>query len=665
MQSFNELTESYLEKGISIIPVVGKKPFTPNWQKYSLELPDNPLTAPNQTGIGICLGPASNLVAVDIDTDDKNVLDKVPYSPVVRRGRKGEVRFFQYNKNIDSRTYHKKKIEILSVGRQVVIPPSIHPETNKPYEWTQGDLLNFDISLLPELDLSFIESIPDIGFELKDGAVGRNNKLKDIASACLTRYESIEDTANEVYEYDKEMHTNRLFIDKSEGFSADTEAKAFANASSFVASIYRSLISSGVLTPLSKFSSIEDQQKIVAPSQFEKKSYPEPEGMLKKIKEYIQECSYTKVPNMAIGSAIAILATVIGNMFRYSDVFPNQYVLLIAKSGTGKKFGISAAKSLLDGKIGSADYLSSPAIYSGLEDHIVRLDVSEEFSKVLKLIKDGGAWQSAIPQDLCALWSASYDDFYLPASKGTEKDKKNKISRPNISILASTTESEFKESVNKSIFTSGLIPRFLIFMDERSKEVKIELDREKIMFLEEDIKRDIGQFVARRNKYTGAVAEVEYKLSDASRELFYKTMQDMYDQAGEAEDDAIRSILNRSREHLKKLMLLHAVSRLDASLNINEDDIVWARDVIETSIHNAKAFISEASAENQMQSHKERVFNIIASSGKISKSDLVRKTQFLASRQRDDLLKDLIDAGRIGYCEESSAKKPRKVFFAT
>jgi len=30
-------------------------------------------------------------------------------------------------------------VEILSTGKQVVMPPSIHPDTNKPYAWAEGN----------------------------------------------------------------------------------------------------------------------------------------------------------------------------------------------------------------------------------------------------------------------------------------------------------------------------------------------------------------------------------------------------------------------------------------------------------------------------------------------------------------------------------------------
>ena len=39
--SLNEIADNYLNKGLSIIPLIGKKPVIANWQRYNYELPDH------------------------------------------------------------------------------------------------------------------------------------------------------------------------------------------------------------------------------------------------------------------------------------------------------------------------------------------------------------------------------------------------------------------------------------------------------------------------------------------------------------------------------------------------------------------------------------------------------------------------------------------------
>jgi putative DNA primase/helicase len=91
--------------------------------------------------MGLPLGPQSGLVAIDIDTDDEKVHALIeqllPKSPWKRRGKKGCVYVFKYT---GQRTFRIRDVtgatilECLSQGAQIVLPPSIHPDTQRPYE---------------------------------------------------------------------------------------------------------------------------------------------------------------------------------------------------------------------------------------------------------------------------------------------------------------------------------------------------------------------------------------------------------------------------------------------------------------------------------------------------------------------------------------------------
>ena len=113
--------------------------------------------------VGIALGPSSGIIAIDVDTDDPKILGVIepiiPKSLVRKRGARGYTVFFRlaHGQKIVTRKFsvHKKTVlEILSKGRQTVIPPSIHPETCKPYFWvsTQGleDTRPYELGEVPD-----------------------------------------------------------------------------------------------------------------------------------------------------------------------------------------------------------------------------------------------------------------------------------------------------------------------------------------------------------------------------------------------------------------------------------------------------------------------------------------------------------------------------------
>ena len=153
----------YLAKGYSVVPLAPKQkgPKIQGWTRFceTLMTPDEAQAFCNKNNnIGLALGPASGVCAVDIDTDDPEIIKQIekliPDSPVKKRGAKGYTAFYKFNgapsksvKSLDGQS----GVDFLSAGRQTVLPPSIHP-SGMEYCWlTQQTLLTIDKSTLPEL----------------------------------------------------------------------------------------------------------------------------------------------------------------------------------------------------------------------------------------------------------------------------------------------------------------------------------------------------------------------------------------------------------------------------------------------------------------------------------------------------------------------------------
>jgi hypothetical protein len=110
-------------------------------------------------GLGL-LGGYRGLVPIDIDTDDADIqaaIDTVlPKYLVAKRGRRGITLFYRDpSGGIKPRKFKRADgsmiMEVLTTG-QVVVPPTIHPETQRPYQWvTECTLFEASIDDLPEL----------------------------------------------------------------------------------------------------------------------------------------------------------------------------------------------------------------------------------------------------------------------------------------------------------------------------------------------------------------------------------------------------------------------------------------------------------------------------------------------------------------------------------
>lgn len=154
---FRNNAPKYWEKGLPAIPLhkwdtindkgvsIGKAPCLNQWQRFNCYMPTYAeqqewLAKYPDGNIGLPLGEQSRCVALDIDTDNPNelaLIDRlVPKSPWARVGKKGKVLMFKYN---GEKTFRIKDntgrtiCELLSSKTQVVLPPSIHPDTKQPY----------------------------------------------------------------------------------------------------------------------------------------------------------------------------------------------------------------------------------------------------------------------------------------------------------------------------------------------------------------------------------------------------------------------------------------------------------------------------------------------------------------------------------------------------
>jgi hypothetical protein len=158
-----EAARLYALEGLIVTPLNGKIPMITAWQLQPKPT-DSDLISWFATGnhnIGIRTGLISRLAAIDIDAAGKEVFnqtgfsaglkDKIANTRMTKTGGGGYHILFRFSltefpDGIETvKLWHKAGVkgEILLQGnnRQVVSPPSIHPETKKPYESNCKDLL--------------------------------------------------------------------------------------------------------------------------------------------------------------------------------------------------------------------------------------------------------------------------------------------------------------------------------------------------------------------------------------------------------------------------------------------------------------------------------------------------------------------------------------------
>jgi hypothetical protein len=161
-----------------LVPVVGKRPYQKNWVKEQCSRSEilAELQSGKATGVGLKLG--NGLLAVDIDGESATQLllklsgqNILPVTTAWTSGRPGRKQFlFAVAEKDWSRPRNlrigtgvlgvdgaEECLEFRWLGTQSVLPPSVHPHTNKPYIWI-NNLLQTPPALAPEWLINLCES---------------------------------------------------------------------------------------------------------------------------------------------------------------------------------------------------------------------------------------------------------------------------------------------------------------------------------------------------------------------------------------------------------------------------------------------------------------------------------------------------------------------------
>jgi putative DNA primase/helicase len=146
---FLSAAPAFFARGMSVIPLrkAEKIPTSLSWSTWAT----NPIDPETQRlwlqqytdhNIGIAAGPQSRCVFIDLDSLDADVArvlsEVLPESMWKRIGAKGFVAAYRWTpdapKNFKIYSAEGKTlVEFMNIGNQIVLPPSIHPDTQRPY----------------------------------------------------------------------------------------------------------------------------------------------------------------------------------------------------------------------------------------------------------------------------------------------------------------------------------------------------------------------------------------------------------------------------------------------------------------------------------------------------------------------------------------------------
>lgn len=637
---------------------------------------ENPLLVDNGSNIALLLGESSGVIALDLDTDNPEILDKIkhllPESPVEKRGSKGYTRFFRYTGERTEVVHYNKKVvlEILSTGKKTTIPPSIHPN-GATYVWTsEKELLDVnkeDLPVLPPFLVSEITRILGADDTQSYGKVinGRNSALSNHVGKLINENLTVDSILTELIKFDKDNSDTPYFTDPNEHYTTDAATNALAFYSSHLTSINSKRLRENkeYITPVMQSSvDIEKLQEearkkslaVGAQKKLKDIDYSLAPTAIKTLSETLNKNSWVPQANLAMGASLAVISALSSRKFQFEGSSPNVYIGAISKSGTGKNSGMEFIKNTMidlraENLLGSADIPSEAGLMDSLTIKPQMVLPLDEIGGILKSAVSGSSdYNSKLGDLLCELYTTSSGRFL---GRALVEGTRGAVDRPNLTIYGATTPRGFQDSINRSAIQKGLLGRFLLFFGHSHIKSKRISSVEK---LPDNIYNQLLYLASYTPPETSYIIQdrpqrfQEITATKDASDLLDKLFSEYDDIRLNNLDDDFGPIAARLYQQMIKIVMLSAIASSNRDIpQIKEEDVVFGDHIIKTCFHNFKVSIKDFLFDSQQERARWEVYKVIRDKGLITKSDLFNHTAHIIPSKRKDIINDLLNSDKI------------------
>ena len=293
-------------------------------------------------------------------------------------------------------------------------------------------------------------------------------------------------------------------------------------------------------------------------------------------------------PVMAFCGALSLLAMLAGRRVRDpGDNRTNLYLLGLAHSAAGKDWPRKLNIRILQ-TIGLADctgerFASGEGIQDALHLKPSMLFQTDEIDGLLQSInKSKDARHEQIMTTLLTMYSSANSVY--PMRRKAGKESPGVINQPNLVVFGTAIPNHYYESLSERMLTNGLFARMLIFecgKRGRGQEPKIcEVPKSIIDTAAwwEQFRPGAGN-LADWNPTPAIVPHDDVAAGLLIDARLNAELQ--YEKAEEANDAVGTTVWGRVNEQMRKLALLHAVSRCCRNPVIDADSARWAIEVVE------------------------------------------------------------------------------------
>lgn len=523
------------------------------------------------------------------------------------------------------------EIELFGTGKQVALPPSIHPDTGREYEWESP--FEPERTRIPVIEPHILDEITgqidrDPDYEAAEvEALGVSYREAEEYLDYLDLPEWCDDRAGWVkvgmalhHEFNgspEAMDVWAQFSKQSRKFDSrvlrqqwksfkDSREEPVTFASIVKASNeYRHEIDYEAVAD--EFDDDEDpaprkeRRRREAEDKADEESSPTPipadlmsvPGILGLAVDHYNATSVQTQPQFAVQTALALGSVVLGRHWTTDlDNYTSLYLVNLGATGSGKEFGRKFLSKVLSeagvGQLmGPAKYASEAAILGELAWKPRHVTVYDEFGRLLDSTRSAGNTNLRDAQTLLMSLFGTLDTEARPTAYSTNGKSKEQIQaardlvvkRPAITVLGLSTPETFFDALSQDDVANGFMNRLLV-VHSRQQE-KVELPR-RWKKTPDKLKRWIGRYgVSDDADFTGGESPTEVeeaeavRLSKKAHRRLHEISQEIIDLKEEYRSMRLDGMFSRSREITLRIALIVCLS-MDDSDDIEPEHLDWS-----------------------------------------------------------------------------------------
>lgn len=392
--------------------------------------------------------------------------------------------------------------------------------------------------------------------------------------------------------------------------------------------------------------------------------------------QYCRDTCFLDQPALFLAAGLALQGVLAGR--KICDIFKNRphiYTLGVSATGTGKDWPREVVSELLEQiKAGHLGGLESPKSGNGLVTALsiepARIAMIDEFGRYMSFNSTPGMpWLKEFIDYLLKLFSAGGRTFY--AGQTADRKKCTEIDRPSLSLFATTVGDSLWKNLRVENITDGLLSRMLIFHGEnfpaRGSRDPFKPFPPKMLAHAMAWYSGAAIFDPDSDLIGTGVSNHDEKVAamDSDAEARIRQIMDLPYKHPEATEDA-QALATRTAQLTCKLALIYACSECALEPRVTLQGVEWG---YRLAVYSRQVWLYVAHnkiAESDFDGRCKAVVDWMrAVGGAASKKDIGRRFRRWSTRERDEVLSNLVDSGLANFAMAKTGGRDQLVYRLT